>query len=224
MEKADILEMTVKHLKERNSTSTSDVLDRYRAGYMACLQTTLDYLGNHSDLSKDVQMNLAQAISCRMLQYKKCEVIPSKSPLETNRPRVYSEGSYNNALLSNQRTLTHDATNRIHGYQNTFRSASHFETSNYGVNHETNLPGIRRDRRSSSVTFARASPDFLSQNEDSGFADDNVFCDFNNQCFNTSPAYSTNSNGSASSDNVFFQFSNNVSRTDSCSSEVWRPW
>ena len=80
MEKADILEMTVKHLKQKGSPQGSDVIDRYRAGYMACLQTTLDYLGNHSNLSKDVQMNLAQAISCRMLQYKKCEMISVKSP------------------------------------------------------------------------------------------------------------------------------------------------
>ena len=250
MEKADILEMTVKHLKQKGSPQGSDVIDRYRAGYMACLQTTLDYLGNHSNLSKDVQMNLAQAISCRMLQYKKCEMISVKSPTSVpsgssahahSSPSFATESAFFAATNSerpnpcakyNRRRAKRFSSGSISptDFANGAATNGDTDVQSYGNWRRTNSESRDLRSRLESGDFTLPGTSRFSEIGDANYRrvsvnEDSGFLEDKVFADSPSPSYSPavdspSFTNTAASNRFNFDFS----RFRNCSSEVWRPW
>ncbi|KAM8928001.1 transcription factor HES-2 [Pelodytes ibericus] len=58
LEKADILEMTVRFLKDINPTQTQNSADRYRAGYRACIDRLSDILSKTSVMTGETSNQL----------------------------------------------------------------------------------------------------------------------------------------------------------------------
>ncbi|XP_064643010.1 uncharacterized protein LOC135497194 [Lineus longissimus] len=129
MEKADVLEMTVNHLKNRigrrkldNSASANPrSMAYYREGFTACTRHILDFMTIESS-SSGVHNRM------RMLSYlRKClEVDTAASPNEETPPleQLTASGNGRNSCVSNRKRSIHETDMSLYNIYNTEDSCS----------------------------------------------------------------------------------------------------